>query len=458
MNSVQRLHSALLYFHDSASLSAEPADSRFERMLRLRLACALVPHHVRTVVEQLHELGVSIGEYDEATVQKAMEHKLFDVEPAVWVELLWHMNISNLDALCTCVAEMHTSPGSRSVLLELKRHMQTGVMLKQHNTPALFVRVFIILYTAGVERTDALLHLLHRSGVECGQDIVLQIWNGVKQTPSAEELITDIVALLSNIEFRDVAQLQRDTHGAAHAAAAVDTGAVHSEGACRPSLLAMHRAVQLCASTDEKRKKESLVPDGIPLHNTAWVHLSVSQRQVVLLLCLMRAEALPRSAEDAKLPQRADNIALVAPVDADAQLLNALELPNNRHDAIFAQACGVLQRLSMVLESSNVHATQALHIFRDKCLAFSFGRQQLDIMPLAMLAHLYLGAHLPKQCACTCYRAVAQTFNHKLPHQRPELRMPEGVPAGLLEMMLQHTAQHPLPREFTATVLRGLCV
>ena len=458
MNSVQRLHSALLYFHESASVSVEPADSRFERMLRLRLACALVPHHVRAAVAQLHELGVSIGEYDEATLQKATEHKLFDVEPAVWVELLWHVHVADADMLCACVAEMHASSGSRSALLELKRHLQTGVMLKEHNTPALFVRVFIILYTAGVERTDALRLLLHRSGVECEQDIVLQIWNGVKQTPSAEELITDIVVLLSNIEFRNVEQLQRDMQGAAQLSAGMDPGVVLSERACRPSLLALHRAVQLRASTHEKRHTESLVPDGIPVHNTAWVHLSVSQRQVVLLLCLMRTEALPRSAEGAELPTRAENIALVAPVDADAELLDALEIPDNRHDAIFAQACAVLQRLSLVLESSNVHATQALHVFRDKCLALSFGRLQLDIMPLAMLAHLYLGAHLPKQCAGTCYRAVARAFNHKLPHQRPELRMPEGVPAGLLEMMLQHTARHPLPREFTATVLRGLCV
>jgi hypothetical protein len=458
MNSVQRLHSALLYFHESASVSAEPADSRFERMLRLRLACALVPHHVSAVVAQLHELGVSIGEYDEATLQKAMEHKLFDVEPAVWVELLWHVHVADIDTLCACVAEMHASPGSRSALLELKRHLQTGVMLKEHNTPALFVRVFIILYTAGVERTDALLLLLHRSGVECEQDIVLQIWNGVKQTPSAEELITDIVALLSNIEFPDVGHLQRATYGVAQISAGADTGAVHPERVCRPSLPARHRAVQQRASIDERRNTESLVPDGIPVHNTAWVHLSVSQRQVVLLLCLMRAEALPRSAQGAKLPHRAEHIALVAPVDADAELFDALELPDNRHDAIFAQACAVLQRLSLVLESSNVHATQAVHVFRDKCLAFSFGRLQLDIMPLAMLAHLYLGAHLPKQCASTCYRTVARAFNHKLPHQRPELRMPEGVPAGLLEMMLQHTASHPLPREFTATVLRGLCV
>jgi hypothetical protein len=458
MNSVQRLHSALLYFHESAGVSAEPADSRFERMLRLRLACALVPHHVGAVVAQLHELGVGIGEYDEATLRKAMEHKLFDVEPAVWVELLWHVHVADADALCACAAEMHASPGSRSALLELKRHLQTGVMLKEQNTPALFVRVFIILYTAGVERTDALLLLLHRSGVECEQDIVLQIWNGVKQTPSADELITDIVALLGNIEFRDVAQLQRETHGAAQLARDLDLGAVHSERTCRPSLLARHRAVQQRASTDEKRHAESLVPDGIPVHNTAWVHLSVSQRQVVLLLCLMRAEALPRRAPDSELPLRAGNIALVAPVDADAELFDALELPDNRHDAIFAQASAVLQRLSLVLESSNVHAAQAVHGFRDKCLAFSFGRLQLDIMPLAMLAHLYLGAHLPKQCASACYRAVARAFNHKLPPQRPELRMPEGVPAGLLEMMLQHTAKHPLPREFTATVLRALCV
>ena len=92
------------------------------------------------------------------------------------------------------------------------------------------------------------------------------------------------------------------------------------------------------------------------------------------------------------------------------------------------------------------------------CLAGSFGLLLLEIMPLSMLAHMYLGAHLPKQCASACYRAVARAFNHKLPPQRPELRMPEGVPTGLLEIMLQSTARHPLPREFTAAVLRGLCV
>ena len=149
------------------------------------------------------------------------------------------------------------------------------------------MRLFVILHTTGVERTQAIVHLLERCHVATPSDVVLQIWNGVKQTPSTDDLVTDIVALLSFVEFVDIQQLERDTYGTARMAAAARPAAIEKECTCRISLHAMQRAVLQSKDMDKGRQNDSLVPDGIPVDITAWVHLSVSQRQVVLLLSLI---------------------------------------------------------------------------------------------------------------------------------------------------------------------------
>ena len=449
MGSVQQLHDALLFFYESASICHEPQETKFERVLRLRLAYALAPHNVERVLSTLDYQGVCIGEYNEETIKNALQNKMLDADPLMWVEFVWRIQVTDFDGLCQYLVDRNAKTGGHSALLDLKHHMNTAVLMPFDRSGNIIVRLFVILHTTGVERTQAIVHLLERCHVATPSDVVLQIWNGVKQTPSTDDLVTDIVALLSFVEFADIQQLERNTHGTARMAAAARPAAIEDACLCRISLHAMQRAVLQSKDTGNARQNDSLVPDGIPVDITAWVHLSVSQRQVVLLLCLMRSDALTR---------RAGMLVLVAPLDAEHTLLDELELPENRHAPILQEAAPVLLRLSMVLESNNVKATQPLHLFRDECLARVFGGQQCKTMPLAMLAHLFLAAHLPKQPAAMCYRCVAYEFNRKLPAQQSALRIPEGIPTGLLDAMLAYTSKKKLPADFVSTVLGALCV
>jgi hypothetical protein len=447
MTDARELAGALRFFREISGLAQEPAHDRHHRLALLRVVYALAPHNVPQMLAALAHAGVELGAYNEAAVRSGMKEHLFDMTPAAWCVLLSHLRVDSCGEVLRMIEKHYGAEHEASPVLRFRAFVRNAAAHRFDEEAGEHLALFLHTYNTEVRASELLSQLLPRLGV-CNVPEVVYALNDRHVGFSQDKMIFDLVCILGNTSADSTRPLLAGMQ-ASEQQRHEELSVGQQLSRARTSIRTLRENLRRAETTHTaQRKSELSAPPGLPIETAEWTRLSQSQRQVVLLVCLARPDAVD------DVPAR---LACALPAEL-AEPFTAYEFPAARHLQALEAALPALQRFAHVVEFANARVGSVLQAFQDNCLGLVLGEEQKLLMPVATLAQVYMLAHFAPALQAVAYRHVAAAFNANIPAARKNLRIGENLSADLCDRMTMYTSEHKLSPEFAEGVLKRLCV
>lgn len=442
---VRELGNALRFFRDVSGIVREPVETLHHRLVLLRMVYALTPQHVEEMVGALAESGLDIGKYNVDAVQKAVENDLFEMSPAVWVRFVGHLRVENCSQMLRELEQHYGGENAASPVLSFRVLARNAAGHRFNEQCGEHLTLFLHVYNNEARTSELLAHLLPTMGV-CNVGGVALALSDKQSCPNMQHMLHDLVSVLGNTSSANTEALLAGMRDAENARRM--TVPVSMQRACaRPSIKVLRERI-VREETERGGGGSTGPPPGLPIEPADWTRWSQSQRQVVQLLALMRADAV----RDAPAL-----LAHVIPAE-QAAAFESYQLPSARQQQTLEAVMPALHRLAHVLEFANARVSSVLETFKEACLQHTLGNEQQQLLPLATLAQLYLIAHFLPGLQATAYRHVTAAFNSDIPSTRRHLRIPDTMSDDLSTRMCAFSSKNGLSPVFAEGVLRRLCV
>lgn len=446
MQNTDSLYRKLNFFAESCSIESEPRHNLFYRVLMLRILYSLSNIGIDDALDLMQQNAVGIGGFNKPVIDEGMKHGIFRLDYLEWVQLICEMNTTDFHGLCEYIQQDYGENRMMSPFLRFREHLESKVKMQGKMPGSVVVRLYLLIMNAEIDVPKAILHLLTISKMENSVNTVFDIMGASIATQNHAWVSKDAVAVLGHLEVCNLNVLQRRVENIAHCIekrAPADADSQKCPG--RPSMLlqlATRRRMQ--ASVPAKSGDISQPPD-FPLGHGSWSRLSKTEKQVVLMLCMVRRASFDNFVECISYYVG----------QQEAEKLLYYEVTNTRAEEVYEQIMPLFTRMYNSIDANNVVISSLIHNFSDLCLADVLGERQRKCMSLGFLMHLYVSAFFPRSIQCIAFGNVTSAFNRRVP---ADLRVQENLSGFTCDTLAAFASENQIAKCIISEVFQRLCV